>query len=104
MRTSARMNDRDDRSGDAAAAAGEAHAAEDDRRDAEQRVGAGHRRPDPGGRRQREAAECREQAAEHVGEDLGPADRNAAPERGQPVAADRVQRRPRRSSGAAGSR
>ena len=66
--------------------------------------GPGHRRADAGADGQRQAAQRREQAGEHVGGDLRPADGDAAPEGGQPVAADGVDRQARAASGGAGSR
>ena len=59
----------------------------------EQRVGPGNRRPDPGAGRQRRARRARRTGpVSDVGDDLRPADRDAAAECGQLVAADGVDR------------
>ena len=71
--------------------AGQADTTEHDRGDAQEGVRPGNRRAPPGARREGQATERGEQPAEHVREDLGPADRHAAAERGKRVAADGVQ-------------
>ena len=81
-----------ERAEQAAPAPREAHAAEHDGGDGGERVVRGDRRADAGRHRQGEAATRREQPGQHVRRDLRPLDLDAAPERRQPVAADRVQR------------
>ena len=79
----------------AASAAGEAHAAEHDGRDAGERVGPLDRRADARVHRQRQAAHRREQAGDGIGRDLRPRHGDAAPEGGDPIAPDRVDRQPK---------
>ena len=74
-----------------APSASQADAAEDDRRDALQRVRAGERRSRAGAGGDRQPTERAEEARQGVGDDLGPPDRHAAAEGGQPVAPDRVE-------------
>src|SRR5437773_1875282 len=82
----------DDRAEDSAAAASEADAAENDRRDAGQRVRPRDRGSDAGARGEAEPRERGEEAGQRVRGDLGAPDAHPAPERGEPIAADRVDR------------
>ena len=93
VRMSWQDDDGDDRAEDAAPAAGQADAAEDDRGHAQQRVrprAPACRCPVLAVRPGRASAANR--PGQRVGDDLRPADGDAAPERGQLVAADGVDR------------
>ena len=92
LRTSRRMKTATIGPSRSAPAAAERDAAEDDGGDAREQVGAGDRRADAGAAGQHQAAHRREKPGERVGDDLGPVHGDAAPERGEVVAADGVDR------------
>ena len=94
VRISCRMTTATIGPNDAAAPAGEAHAAEDDRGHARSVYGPAPGVPMPVLAVRLRPPRAANRPIERVGRDLGAADRDAAPEGGQPVAADGVERQP----------